>query len=55
MILKLWCWLWGHKVIVEYFTGEYGEVFDHSVSTYIKVPIKTDVRSDFCRRCGRKL
>lgn len=54
MITKLYCWLFGHKLTMEMFTGEYGEVFNPLMGAQVKVPVVNVKRLEFCLRCGWK-
>lgn len=49
MIPKLICWIFGHKRILKYPTGE---TYYHLGWRYA---IHDRKRLDFCLRCGRKL
>jgi hypothetical protein len=55
MLIKLWCWLWGHKTVVKAMTGD-------TCSYSNQLTGNTDIghyyrlgRLDFCVRCGRKV
>ena len=52
MIKKLWCLIWGHKVVGKVFTGKYAEIYDRSIMGIVKIPIMGKRKSDFCLRCG---
>lgn len=56
MILKLWCFLWGHKTIVKASTGKQFETY-HRLYPEVKVKENYYVlrRLDFCKRCGKKV
>lgn len=51
MITKLWCFIWGHKTVINAFTGEAIICYDP-----IGEPVTRDVytlkRLKFCKRCG---
>ena len=56
MIKKLWCIIWGHKIVVRAMTGRQ---FDTNHPFYPDLVIKGNYyvlrRLDFCRRCGEKV
>jgi len=52
MIKKLWCLIWGHKLVGKVFTGKYAEIYDRSIMGIVKIPIMGKRKSDFCLRCG---
>lgn len=55
MIIKFWCWLWGHKTIVRAATGETYETVNQLSGLPETVPYVVLERKDFCVRCGTKV
>jgi len=56
MLLKFWCWLWGHNNIVKAATGKQFETY-HRLYPDVKVKENYYVlqRLPFCKRCGKKI
>lgn len=54
MLTKLWCWLFGHKVVVKAFTGE-TMVSDNGLGHPITRALYVLERKDFCVRCGKRI
>lgn len=55
MIIRFWCWLWGHKTILKVATGQTYET-TNPVSGFPQLGHYLVLeRKDFCVRCGKKV
>ncbi len=55
MIKKLYCWLFGHIICTDVFTGKYGKRFNILYGKEILIPICRPVQNEYCPRCGKVL
>ena len=53
MIIKLICWLWGHKVVHKAFTGNSIKGTNLLIDREVHIPCYKFQKSDFCTRCGK--
>lgn len=52
MVIKFWCWLWGHKVMVKACTGNMLTITDRFTMQPMDVPLQKWERVKNCIRCG---
>ncbi len=55
MIIKLICWLWGHKTILKAATGETFQTINQATGLPQTGHYYVLERKDFCVRCGKKI
>lgn len=55
MINKFICWVWGHIIDHESWTGKYGMAYHPFIEGLTKVPVMFTVKNDYCPRCGKKI
>ena len=55
MLNKLICLVWGHKYVMNNFSGEYAKERYTNPLTLIKskIPIMIVSKAEFCHRCGK--
>lgn len=55
MIPKIWCWLFGHKIWTEIFTGETTQITNWLDGGVEIIPVVKPKRNDVCPRCDAKI
>ena len=55
MIIKLICWLWGHKAMSKVYSGKTIEISDPNTENMVIIPTYNWQRNYYCKRCGNKL
>lgn len=55
MIPKFICWVFGHKIWTEVFTGRTADIHSNLAGGTVTVPVVRKVRNEVCPRCDRKI
>ncbi len=55
MIKQLYCWLFGHIICTDVFSGKYGKLWSNFYGREIDIPIVHAEQNEYCPRCGKVL
>lgn len=55
MVIRFWCWFWGHKTVIRCSTGETFMTVNQLSGLPQTGHYLVLERKDFCVRCGKKV